>query len=393
MEKKIRDAQSFLREHHIEGWLLYDFHKINTLAYEFLEIPTDTIITRRFFYFIPKTGTPIKLVHSIESKVLDKLPGKTLFYKDVKSLKKALEEIVESCSSVAMEYSSDCSIPYLSKVDAGTVELIKSFGCDVISSAPVLQFFTSTLSEDQIKSHKNSGAFLVKTVDKAFNYIKECRHSNREITEYDVQQWILKEFEKEGFVSEHEVICAFGKNTADPHYVPSKNKSLKLESDQLVLLDIFAKENNNKAIYADICHLGFTGKKLPKKVEKALNLVKEAQDEALNFISQRVGQHRVVKGFEVDEICRGVITSQGMGQYFSHRTGHNLYTTLHGPGAHLDSFETIDERPLIPNTAYTIEPGLYFDQDFGIRLEIDILITKKDVVVTAPMKNIINYLI
>ncbi len=393
MREKLLNAQKYLKQHDIEGWLLYDFQKLNPFALEFLEIPEKNLITRRFFFFIPKTGEPVKIVSKIEPNILSHLPGETITYQSIDSLKTTLESVLENLSSVAMEYSPMCDIPYLSKIDAGIYELVKSLGVDVISSANILQYFSSTLNEEQIRSHKNSASFLVQTVENAFEFIKSALTNNKQISEYDVQSFVHEEFDKRGFYTDHDVICAFGKNTADPHYCPQKSSALKLENDQLILLDIFGKEKKPKSIYSDICFMGYTGSKLPQKIQETLDLVKSAQDEALAFISDRLEEKRLVRGFEVDEICRNVIKSKGFSDYFIHRTGHNLHMQLHGPGAHLDSFETVDDRPLIENTAFTIEPGIYFQGEFGIRLEIDVLIHDGKLEVTTPMKNIINYLI
>lgn len=392
MEDKIKRTQEFLKKYHMQGWLLYDFQKINNLALEFLEISSEMLITRRFFYFIPRTGSPVKIVHSIEAQVLNHLPGKTISYKDRKELLVALKSILFQLSPIAMEYSPSCLIPYLSKIDAGTYELISSFECKIVSSGLVLQHFTSTLDESQINSHIRAGRFLTDLMERAFDFIKTDFKNNKIITEYSVQQWIQNELEKNNFITDHEVICAFGKNTANPHYNPSKKSSLILKENDLILLDIFAKEKESKSIYADICQMGFVGKNLPQKVAEIINIVKKSQDLALEFLVEQKKKNKEIKGFKVDEICRDYIAKFNLQDHFTHRTGHNLYTCLHGPGAHLDSFETFDERPLIENTAYTIEPGLYFDQEFGVRLEIDILVKSEEIVVTTPIQKIVHHI-
>ncbi|PCI93103.1 peptidase [Candidatus Aerophobetes bacterium] len=375
MDNRIEQAKEYLEEHEIDGWLLYDFHNLNSLALDFLEIPKGTHITRRFFYWIPKKGTPIQLVHCIEPHVLSHLPGEKKTYQKYKDLRKHLEEMLRHCKCVAMEYSEENHLPYISKIDAGTKEFIENIGPTVTSSGPFLQQFTCTMDDNQIDMHKEAAIFVDKLADDTFNYIKEGLTSGKVVNEYEVQQWMLKQMKENGFTWDFAPTVAFAEHTADPHYSPKDHETSKnLNKQDLVLLDICSKKDSPKSIYADITRMAIAANEPTEKQKEVYAIVREAQEETFNFIKRRYELKEIVKGFEADEICRDFITERGYGDQFFHRTGHNIYQTVHGPGAHLDSLETLDDRPLIPNTAFTIEPGIYFPGDFGVRVEYDVFI-------------------
>lgn len=371
---KVSEAQKYLKQSNIDGWLLYYFSYNNPIALEFLEIPREKHLSRRFFYWIPSEGDPIAIVHKIEPYVLDHMPGIKKFYQKWQELESILQESLKHRKSVAMEYSPYNALPYVSKVDAGTVEMVEKCGVKVVSSAGFLQHFTSVLSEDQKYSQKEAGVFLDKIAEEAFCFLSKCIKENKPISEYELQQFVLEHFDKKGFITEYAPTCAFGIHTADPHYSPTKESAFLLKPNEPVLLDFVAKRKEKGSIYGDITRIGFVGSVITKKYQILFDIVKKAQKLAFDFIKERLGSNRVVKGFEVDVVCRSFIEKEGYGDYFTHRTGHNIGTSVHGSGAHLDNIETFDDRPLIPNTCFTIEPGIYLPNEFGVRVEYDVII-------------------
>lgn len=374
MKEQIEKAQQYLKEHDIDGWLLYNFQKTNHLALDFLQIPEDAHLTRRFFYWIPKEGEPVQIVHKIEPKVLSHLPGKAQYYTQHKELRSVLEEILEHKKCVAMEYSEENHLPYISKLDAGTKELIEMIGPVVTSSGPFLQYFTCQMSNKQIESHRKAAKYIDRLADLAFDKIRDDFKNGLKVNEFEIQQWIVSQIKKNGFFCDYPPGVAFAENTADPHYSPSKDKSRDLKEGDLILLDIIAKSLEPNSVYADITRMAVASTKPSEKQQMMYQIVREAQEETFKFIKRRFELNQIVKGFEADEICRDYISERELGEFFIHRTGHNLFQTVHGPGAHLDSIETQDDRPLIPNTAFTIEPGLYFPNEFGVRVEYDVLV-------------------
>lgn len=392
--KKIALAQDILKEHDIDGWLIYDFHQINPLGREFLELSDEILTTRRFFYFIPKQGAPVKIVHRIESGVLNHLPGEKKVYLEWKELNKVLKELLGDFKAVAMEYSPMNKIPTISKVDAGIVDLVKDCGVEVISSGSFLQYFTNCMTPGQIQSHIEAGIFLNQSMAMAFEFMREALLQGKNITEFDVSEFVLKHFHSHGYIAEHAPICAFNENSADPHYMPHKKTSKTLKRGDIVMLDIFAKQKIAGSIYADMTNMAFAGDTPPAKFLEIFDLVKKAQNDALTFLKTRFQRHEIVKGFEVDEIARDTITAKGFGGYFTHRTGHNIFKNLHGPGTNLDSLETLDDRPFLPATCFSIEPGIYLPEEFGVRLEISVLIdADKSVKVTCGQQTEINCLL
>ena len=372
---KIKKVQKYLKEQNIDGWLLYYFDNNNSFALDFLEVAKDQHLSRRFFYWIPKEGDPIQLVHAIEPDALANAPGIKRIYQRWELLQSSLQEILEGAKIVAMEYSSCNRLPYISKVDAGTVEMVKKCHVDVVSSAPFLQYFTSVMTESQETSQKEAGQILHHIAEEAFVFLEKCLEQKKAISEYELQKWIVQKIEEHDLtIDGHFPICAFGIHTADPHYTPAKEGSFILELNQPILLDIVARQKDPKSIYGDITRMGFSGATPPKKLVEMFELALKAQNDTFCFIQSRLQAGKIVKGYEADKIARDVIEKAGFGKYFTHRTGHNIYQTLHGPGTHLDGFETMDDRPLIANTCFTIEPGIYLPNDMGVRVEYDVII-------------------
>jgi len=350
---RIKEAQSLIANQGLDGWLLYDFRRSNSLAIKFLQIPSSAHLTRRFCYFIPSKGDPIKIVHAIEDFHLDHLPGKKEIFTTWMSFQEKLAKIR---GKVALEYSK---IPYLSKVDAGFMDLLQHVEC--VSSQDLLQYFTAVMTREQIELQKEAASFLDQTVEKAF----QMTERRGELLEEHVQKFILEEFERGGFITDSPPIVAFGENSANPHY-NGNDRALKLGDE--VLIDLWCKKDVPDAVYGDITRMGCFGEP-SDRFKHVFNTVREAQKAALKLV-----QSKKVRGYEVDDASRSVIEKAGFGAFFLHRTGHNIFTETHGDGANIDNFETHDTREIIPGTCFSIEPGIYLKGEFGVRLEHDVLI-------------------
>lgn len=391
---KIADVQKQLADSGIDGWLLCDFHGSNRLALEFLQIPQDKMATRRFFYLIPAKGEPIALVHAIEEHLLDHLPGEKRRYLKWQTLEEQLALLVKGMARVAMEYSPRNAIPTIATVDAGTVELIRSFGPAIVSSGPLLQRATSVWDKQQLESHYFAARVLDQTAEKTWRWIAEALRQNRSITEFDVSQWMVGEFEKEGCLSDHPPICAVNAHSAMPHYAPTKEGAAEIKKGDFILIDLWCKKKGAQCVFADITRVGVAATKPTDEQQLIFAIVRKAQKSATEFVQKRLLARQPVLGCEVDRICRQVIEEAGYGDFFLHRTGHNIHTEVHGPGANLDSLETLDNRPLLAMSAYSIEPGIYLPGKFGVRLEYDLLLlSSKEAAVTGGVEERIELVI
>lgn len=358
--------QQLLKEQGLDGWLCYDFHRSNRFMHDLFKIPQDAHISRRIYYWIPQEGSPQKIVHQIESHVLDFLPGDTRLYGKREELNLQLLKLK---GKVAMEYSKE--IPYISKVDGGTIDHLRELGFEIVSSGALLQGFTSTLSPNQITTHRKAAEILDQIVNEAFSLIRKKVGANEGIREGDVVNFILQRMKDHHCVTEHAPMVSKGKNSANPHYMQNGAGDF-LKPGDFVLIDLWCKLEGAESIYADITRAGVIGTPTDK-MQKAFSAVRTAQKKAVAFIMRE----KKVRGSDVDTLARDYLEKQGFGEFVLHRTGHNIHRDLHGPGANLDSFETLDERFLIPNTCYSVEPALYFPGEFGLRLEHDILITDR----------------
>jgi Xaa-Pro aminopeptidase len=375
--KRIADVQQLLANEKVDGWLLYDFHGANPLAREFLNINPQVLTSRCFFYWIPARGEPVKILHAIEPHVLSHLPGIAESYLKWQDLETQLGKVLKGSKTVAMEYSPKNAIPYLSKVDAGTVELIRSFHIDVVSSASLLQSYTCVLDTEQLALHLEAAEFANKVVAMAWHKISGALRSKTPINEYQVRTFIAEQMEANGFMTESLPICAVNAHSADPHFEPLKNGSSEIKKGDFVLIDLWCKKKHPRAVYADIARVAVADTAATKKQTEIFSIVRTAQKTATDFVISKYAKGESIKGYQVDQICRKVIEDKGYGKYFIHRTGHNIYTEVHGPGAHIDSLETQDTRELIPHTCYSIEPGIYLPGEFGVRLEYDIYLGDK----------------
>lgn len=387
-EKKLTDVKQKLAQYRLEGWLLYDFRRSNPLACQFLEIPPEANLTRRFFYWIPLEGQPIKVVSVIEQHLLDHLPGKIQAYSSWQGLESILASLLENVTKVAMEYSPRNAIPSVSKVDGGTLEMIRSFGVQVASSANILQNYTSIWSEFQLQTHRHALTVLEKGVELAWEMICSHLQAKQKLTEYDVQQFLLKYIHEHACECSDPPICAVNAHSANPHYSPDSKQASEIQPEDFILIDLWCKQTHPEAVYADITQVGVAAAGATERQQKIFDIVKAARDTATEFVRERVENRIPVFGWEADQACRSVIEDAGFSRYFIHRTGHNIGTEDHGPGAHLDDLETHDQRLLLPGTCFSIEPGIYLPQEFGVRLEYDVYIhPNHKVEVTGNVQN------
>ena len=385
MSADINAIQSDLRAAKLDGWLFYDFRGRDPIAQGILQLPPG-MRTRRWFYFVPAKGTPRKLVHKIETESLAALPGDTLFYAGQDELRKNLGKLLGRAKNVAMQYSPKNAIPYVAMVDAGTVELVRSAGAKVVSSADLVQKYEACWSPAQLESHLAAGAVIDRVVREAFQLAAKNVREKKTFTEYDLQQWILKEFEHAGIAAEQGPDIAVGPHASDPHYGPTQPTASPIREGDLLLLDVWGKTKAAGSVYYDITWVGYLGAKVPEKMAKIFGIVREARDKAVQLIQTSVAAGAPLQGWQVDKAARKVIEKAGYGKYFFHRTGHNIGQTVHGNGVNMDGLETHDVRHLIPKTCNSIEPGIYLPE-FGIRSEVNVYIGEKEARVTGAVQN------
>jgi Xaa-Pro dipeptidase len=385
MGADINAIQSDLRAAKLDGWLFYDFRGRDPIAQGILQLPPG-MRTRRWFYFVPAKGTPRKLVHKIETESLAALPGDTLFYAGQDELRKNLGKLLGRAKNVAMQYSPKNAIPYVAMVDAGTVELVRSAGAKVVSSADLVQKYEACWSPAQLESHLAAGAVIDRVVREAFQLAAKNVREKETFTEYDLQQWILKEFERAGIAAEQGPDIAVGPHASDPHYGPTQQTASPIREGDLLLLDVWGKTKAAGSVYYDITWVGYLGAKVPEKMAKIFGIVREARDKAVQLIQTSVAAGAPLQGWQVDKAARKVIEKAGYGKYFFHRTGHNIGQTVHGNGVNMDGLETHDVRHLIPKTCNSIEPGIYLPE-FGIRSEVNVYVGEKEARVTGAVQN------
>ncbi|HWP83273.1 MAG TPA: M24 family metallopeptidase [Bacteroidota bacterium] len=387
-QKKIQDIQAVLQEEGVDGWLLYNFRGSNPVASRILNLPSHLMFTRRYFYFIPAAGSPRKLVHAIEQENLDVLPGEKLIYATWRSLEEQLRALVRGSKRVAMEYSPRNAIPYVSIVDAGTLELVRDAQVEIISSANLVARFEACWDDVQARDNFETAQHLREIVDLVFSFIKRCVKDGKAVTEYDVQQFMLSEFKARGLTTESDPNCSVNANSANPHYEPTKEVHSPIKPGDFVLIDLWAKKNKPRSVYADITWTGFVGESVPDEYQKVFEVVKGGRDAALKFAQDSLKAGKTIRGYEVDDAARNFIKAKGYAEYFVHRTGHSIGEQIHANGANMDNFETHDDRRILPRSSFSIEPGIYLPGKFGIRSEIDVYISpSNEVIVTGlPMQ-------
>jgi Xaa-Pro aminopeptidase len=384
MSADINGIQSDLRAAKLDGWLFYDFRGRDPIAQNILQLPPG-MRTRRWYYFVPAKGTPRKLVHKIETESLAALPGETLFYAGQEELRKNLGKLLGRAKNVAMQYSPKNAIPYVAMVDAGTVELVRGTGVKVVSSADLVQKYEACWSAAQLQSHLAAGAVIDRVVREAFQLAAKNVREKKTFTEYDLKQWILKEFDAAGIVLDQGPDIAVGPHASDPHYGPTPESASPIREGDLLLLDVWGKTKAAGSVYYDITWVGYLGTKVPEKMAKVFGVVREARDKAVELIQSSVAAGKPLQGWQVDKAARKVIEKAGYGKYFFHRTGHNIGQTVHGNGVNMDGLETHDVRHLIPKTCNSVEPGIYLPE-FGIRSEVNVYVGEKEARVTGAVQ-------
>jgi Xaa-Pro dipeptidase len=372
----IHAIQEALKEKGIDGWLLCDFHNRDHLAYRVLGLDFHKMTSRRWFYYIPADGEPTRLVHSVEKTKLDTLPGKKMVYLPWEQLHESLREILGEPKTIAMQYSSFNNIPYVSIVDGGTVELIRSFGHDLITSADLVQQFEAIIDEKGYESHIKAGDVIQQVKNEAFAEIGKAMSEGRRLTEYDLMKFILERFDEEGIEYGEDVpIVGINDHPADPHFEPKEEGAYEFKKGDMVLIDLWGKLKKPGSIYYDITWCGFLGDEPPEKYQEIFHVVRDARITAVNFVRRRFAAGERCFGWEVDDACRNVVKEAGYGDYFIHRTGHSIGEEVHGNGVNIDNLETKDERLLVPGICFSIEPGIYLEGEMAARSEIDCFIT------------------
>ena len=384
MPLPIAAVQHALKEDGFDAWLLYDFHGSNPIATRLAGLADGKkMATRRWYYLIPADGAPRGLVHAIERHNLDRLPGEKIVYAGRDELEAALTRLLAGMSTVAMEYSADCAIPYLSRLDAGTAESIRRRGVTIRSSGDLVQQFEAAWDESQLASHRLASEALYRIKDRAFAAVTQTLANRVPLTEFALQQQMMQWFEDERLETDSPPVVAIGANAGDPHYLPTADRTRPIVADEVLLLDLWGKRRDARAVFADITWVGFTGRAVPPPAAEAFRAIVEARDTAAALVEDAAQSGLDLRGWEIDQAARGVLIRAGYEDYILHRTGHSLAEHVHGNGVHLDDFETHDDRRVLPGTGFTIEPGLYFET-FGVRTEINMYRSSRGALVTGP---------
>lgn len=383
---RIAEIQSALREERLDGWLFFDHHHRDPLAYRVLQFTAGSMVTRRWFYFIPAQGEPMGLAHKIEAQTLVELPGGHILYAGWKELMDGLRTVLRQAGRVAMQYSPDCQVPYVAMVDAGTVESIRSLGVEVVTAANLIQYFESRWDAAQLEAHLEAGRRVDRIRAEAFARVSDSVRAGTRITEWDVQQFILARFREDGLFTDHGPDVAVNANASNPHYDPKQDACSEIHSGDLVLIDMWAKLDKPGGVYYDITWTGYLGPDPPSDIQNIFGIVRDARDKAVRCVMDAVGEHRALRGFEVDDAARAHIRDAGYAEYFFHRTGHSIGEEVHGTGANMDNLETHDERRVIPGTCFSIEPGIYLPK-FGIRSELNMFVDQHRARVTGEIQD------
>jgi Xaa-Pro dipeptidase len=381
----LEKIQEELRKQHLDGWLLFDHHERDPLAYRVLGFKPARHVTRRWYYLIPAHGEPRGLVHRIESGMLDAVPGEKATYSRWQEQVYGLEKLLKGTTRVAMQYSPFCEIPYISLVDAGTVELVRRAGAEVVTSAELVQIFEAQLDANGLESHLKAGRIMDRVRADAFRMIGERLRNGSQVDEYFVNQYVRGKFKQEGLLTDSGPIVGVNQNAGNPHYEPTIEKHLPIRPGDFVLLDMWAKLDEPDAVFYDITWTGFCGTEIPERIQTVFEAVTGGRDAAIKCVVDAFAAGRTIHGFEVDDAARSFIQSRGYGDQFVHRTGHSIGHEVHGNGANMDNLEVHDERKVIPWTCFSIEPGVYLE-DFGVRSEINIFVDGSSARVTGEIQ-------
>lgn len=379
---QIETMQAAIREQGLDGWLFYDHHHRDPIAGRVLGLDPTAHVTRRWYYFVPANGQARKLVHRIESFRLDALPGQKRAYSSWQELATELEAMLQGAQRIAMQYSPRNAILYVSMVDAGTVEFLRELGKEIVSSADLVSHFEAVLSEEQMASHAVAQRAIDGILKAAWQEIaarvRPATGGPQGLTEFTMMQWLAEALRREGLVWENGPNVSVGSNSADSHYEPTSECSQAIRNGDFLLIDIWGRQekqlaDGKHAIHYDVTWTAVIGREPTEREQTIFAAVKSARDAAISAVESAFAAGREIRGFEADQAARKVISTAGFGEYFTHRTGHNIAADLHGTGAHLDDLETHDERLILPRTCFSVEPGIYLPGEFGVRSEVNML--------------------
>jgi Xaa-Pro aminopeptidase len=369
----LASVQAALREAGLDGWLLYDFRGLNVLARRVLGIAADSHLTRRWFYFIPADGPPRKLVHRIESGALDAYPGSKEVYLRWQKLEEGAVGLVKGCKRIAMEYAPRNANPYISRVDAGTIELIRSAGVDIVPSGDLIQLFEACWDDEQWAMHLEAARHTDAAYAVAWKFIAERARAGKPARETEVQGAIMDHFARNGLITDHPPIVGVNEHSSDPHFAPSPAQDRTCDRGTFVLIDLWAKLDRPRAVYSDLTRTGFVGDTVPDEHERIFQIVARARDAAIERVRSAYAKKETLQGWQVDQAARDVIEQAGYGEAFCHRTGHSIGQETHGNGANMDNLETHETRRVLPRTCFSVEPGIYLGP-FGVRSEVNVFV-------------------
>ncbi len=378
----LRSIQKSLAESRIDGWFFCDFQGSDPVGRSILQIPALPPQTRRWYYFIPAEGAPSKIVHSIERTALDHLPGKKHVYLGWREREHILRTVLKGHNCIAAQYSPDSNIPNISRLDAGTYELLQGMKLTLVSSADLVQVFGSRWTKAELNTHVNAAKQLHEIMLKTFRLIKRRINGHEEVTEIDLQKNIIQELNRRGLMFDHPPMIAAGVNTSNPHYMPTEKNYKAILPGELVLINLWARERTVNGVYAVITWMGYTGREVPEKFARPFDLICGVRDETIRFIGNSLQDKKILRGYQVDDFTRNLLKEADYESYFLHRTGHSIGREINAYGANLDNLETHDERPLIPDTCFSVEPALYFS-DFGLRSEVNVFLGSDGLQVTT----------
>ena len=378
--------QAELRAQKLDGWFFFDHHQRDPIAYRVLGFAPRRHVTRRWYYLLPAEGAPLKLMHRIENWMLDPLPGERRVYSGWRELRAEIARMLAGKKRVAMQYSPECMIPYVSLVDAGTIELVRGFGIEVVSSAALVQRFEACWTPEQLEMHLDAGRRVDRVRQEAFEEIGRRVRAEGSVQEVAIRDFVRERFRELGLFAEDGPIVGVNANSGNPHYEPSAEATSPIRRGDFVLLDMWAKLERPGAVYYDITWTASVGAEPSTSIRDVFLIVREARDRAVEFVRSAVRERRSICGYQVDDVARGVITERGHGEHFTHRTGHSIGEEVHGNGANMDNLETHDDRPLVPATCFSIEPGIYLPE-FGVRSEVNVYVGEGEAHVTGEVQN------
>jgi Xaa-Pro dipeptidase len=380
--------QAALRDANLDGWFFYDHHGRDPLAYRILGLPANAHVTRRWWYFVPAQGAPRKLVHRIESGRLDSLPGDKAAYSTWQEMEAGVAQMLHGATRIAMQYSHRNAVMYIGLLDAGTHEMLTGLGKQIVSSADLVSRFEAVLTPAQIESHYRAQQAIDTILEEGWREIgRRVRANSPEANEYSMVEYLQARIADAGLVTEHGPNVSVGPNAADSHYEPTPASSRRIERGSFVLIDIWGKlADDPSAVWYDITWCGVVDREPTARETEIFEAVRDARDAAITLVQQKFAAGEPIAGWEADRAARTLIEQRGYGEWFTHRTGHNIGTELHGAGAHLDDFESHDERRILPDTCFSVEPGIYLPGEFGVRLEVDMIPSEREARVTGRIQ-------